>query len=139
MTPLQKLKWAMLQIGIEQYGFDLNELCEGETGWTKDELENITADNVDDLYEAFRDDMYDLKNEFREGDVETKLPCEYSRNYESKSVAAKIPDGSWVGWTYWYGGGKHGEPEAIGWMENAYDLNVAEEEKMVIVRTFTKK
>lgn len=139
MTPLQKLKWAMLQIGIDQYGFDLNELCEGESDWSEDELLNITADNVDDLYEAFRDDMYDLKNEFREGDVETNLPCDYSRHYESKSVAAKIPDGSWVGWTYWYGGGKYGEPEAIGWMEDAYDLDVIEEEKMVMVRTFTKK
>lgn len=134
MTPLQKLKWAMLQIGIDQYGFDLKEAFDDNQ-----EIVSLTEDTIDDLYEAFHDDMYDLKNEFREGDVETNLPCDYSRHYESKSVAAKIPDGSWVGWTYWYGGGKHGEPEAIGWMEYAYDLDVIEEEKMVIVRTFTKK
>lgn len=133
MTPEQKLKWAMLQIGIDQYGFVIAD------AFSDVFITEITKENVDDLYEVFRDDMYDLKNEFREGEVETKVPCDYSRHYESKSVAAKMPDGSWVGWTYWYGGGKHGEPEAIYWMEDAYDLDVVEEEKLVIVRTFTKK
>ena len=50
-----------------------------------------------------------------------------------------MPDGSWVGWTYWYGGGKYGEPEAIDWMDDAYDLACTEEEKVVTVRTFTKQ
>lgn len=133
MTPSQKLKWAMIEIGIDGYDFVISDAF-------SDELTTaITEDNIDDLYEAFRDDMYDLKYEFREGEVETNLPCDYSRHYESKSVAAKMPDGSWVGWTYWYGGGKHGEPESIDWVSGAYDLNVVEEEKLVIVRTFTKK
>jgi hypothetical protein len=68
--------------------------------------------------------------------VETHLSCPSSRHYESDAVAAKAPDGSWVGWTYWYGGGKHGEPEAIDWIEDAYDVICAEEEKLVVVRTF---
>jgi hypothetical protein len=46
---------------------------------------------------------------------------------------------SWIGWTYFYGGGKYGEPESIDWMSEAYFLDVAEEEKMVVVRTFKKK
>lgn len=123
----------MLQIGIDNYGFVIAD------AFSDVFITEITKENVDDLYEAFCDDIQDIKYEFREGEVETKLPCDYSRHYESKSVAAKIPDGSWVGWTYWYGGGKHGEPEAIDWMEDAYDLDVVEEEKLVIVRTFTKK
>ena len=76
---------------------------------------------------------------FIEGEVETDISTEWSRHYESNGVASRMPDGSWVGWTYWYGGGKHGEPGAIDWMSEAYDLDVVEEEKIVIVRTFTKK
>lgn len=39
----------------------------------------------------------------------------------------------------WYGGGKHGEPGAMPWMEEAYDVSCAEEEKVVTVRTFAAK
>lgn len=81
----------------------------------------------------------DFESEFREGDEETDIPADWSRHYECKSVAAKLSDGSWVGWSYWYGGGKYGDPESIEWMEDAYDLDCKEEEKTLIVRTFTKK
>lgn len=103
--------------------------------------EPITADNVEEIFDANNDDyqLQDYMTEFREGTVETGLSCDYSRHYESKSVAAKMPDGQWLGWTYWYGGGKHGEPEAIDWINEAYFLDCAEEEKLVIVQTFTKK
>lgn len=92
------------------------------------------------LWEALEeaDNHWDAMSEVREGEAETGLPCEWSRHYESKSVAAPLPDGSWVGWTYWYGGGKHSEPEAIDWMSEAYDLDCVEEEKTVTVRTFSK-
>jgi hypothetical protein len=122
MTPEQKLKWAILVA-------------------TREDAPDVTAENVDELYdELVEEDMHwDAKNEIRSGEVETKLPCEWSRHYEAKSVAAKMPDGSWVGWTYWYGGGKHGEPEAIDWMEDAYDLDCKEEKKVVVVQTFSKR
>lgn len=84
------------------------------------------------------DAHWDYESEFRSGDIETDIPSESSRHYESKSVATKLDDGSWVGWTYWYGGGKHGEPETIDWMEDAYDLAVEETEQLVVVRKFTK-
>jgi len=128
MTPEQKLKHAILLRAVE--------------------LENIkkidaqvTAENVDDLYAESNEgwELQDPCNEMRSGEVETGIACEWSRNYESKAVAAKMPDGSWVGWTYWYGGGKHGEPEAIDWIDEAYDIEVTEEEKTVLVRTFKQK
>ena len=74
----------------------------------------------------------------RSSGTNTGLECELSHHYESNAVAAKLPDGSWVGWTYWYGGGKHGEPEAVDWMDDAYAVDCAEEQKMVTVRTFTQ-
>ena len=97
-------------------------------------------ETIDDLYSELteQDTHWGAISELREGDEETGLPCEYSRHYESESVAAQMPDGSWVGWTYWSGGGKHGEPEAMDWMGEAYDLNCKEEQKMVTVREFKK-
>lgn len=128
MTPEQKIKHAVL-LRYESWNDDVN-------------FPEITAANVDDLYGATDGDDYELqdaRNEIRGGAVETGIKCDWSRSYESKAVAAKMPDGTWVGWTYWYGGGKHGEPEAIDWMDEAYDLTVAEEEKVVTVRTFQRQ
>ena len=126
MTPKQKIKHAILQI---------------IASWDEEPAPDVTAENVDELYDA-ADESYvkDARNEVRSSGIETGLPCKGSRNYESELVAAKMPDGSWVGWDYcyWHGGGKHGEPEDIDWMDDAYDLDCAEEEKVVIVRTFKK-
>lgn len=127
MTPEQKIKKEILLKAIKHK--DLN--FEG----------NVTEENIEDLYQKLVDEElhWDYKNEMREGLFETNISCDYSRHYEAKSVAMKISDGSWLGWTYWYGGGKFGEPEAIDWMSEAYELNYKEEEKVVIVRTFEKK
>lgn len=98
-----------------------------------------TAEQVQEAWEKYEDDLQDDISEFREGEYRTELSCESSRHYESESVARQLSDGSWVGWTYWYGGGKHGCPEEIDWLGDAYDLDVTEEEKLVVVRTFKKK
>lgn len=126
MTPEQKLKWAVLA---------------RVAGWEGNPAPDYPCQNVDELYEKLVDEdaHWDGKSEVRSGEVETKLPCEYSRHYERKAVAMRFPDNSWVGWTYWYGGGKHSEPEAIDWMEYAYELDCNEEERTVIVQTFKEK
>jgi hypothetical protein len=125
VTAEQKIKYQILLEAIRH-------------GWLELELGHDDINNVDELFQQFIDDLWDAKNEFRQGEFETDIKCDYSRHYESKSVAAKLWDGSWVGWTYWYGGGKHGEPEAIDWMDEAYFLDCVEEEKLVVVRTFSK-
>ncbi|UZS00892.1 hypothetical protein [Pseudomonas phage vB_PsaM_M1] len=98
-------------------------------------------EEVEALYEKMYDEdiLWDAISEIRCSGINTNIACPYSRHYESQSVALQCIDGSWVGWTYWYGGGKHGEPESIDWIEHAYDLDVKEEEKLVIVREFSKK
>lgn len=126
MTPQQKIKAKILQ------NARIEVLPDTNIDETYAKLHDPDSDNFDDS-------VYDASCEMREGDVDTNIPCGYSRHYESKSVAAKMLDGSWVGWTYWYGGGKHGQPESIPWMEDAYDLDCVEEEKLVVVRTFKKK
>lgn len=127
MTPLQKLKHAILVRATEM---------EGKIPST----EPITAENIDDIYEELDggDWLQDARSEVRCTGTDTSLAPNYSRHYEAEAVAVKTPDGSWVGFTHYYGGGKHGEPEAMPWMEQAYDVTVVEEEKLVIVQTFSK-
>lgn len=126
MTPLQKLKHMIL---IRNAELESTEPPEG-----------VTADNVDGLFDAAeeQEQLYDARNEVRSSGIETNVAAPHSRHYEAQSVASQAPDGSWVGWTYWYGGGKHSEPEAVDWMEDAYNLTCVEEQKMVTVRTFAK-
>lgn len=123
MTPEQKIKWAILVQAIA---------CNDVPA-----IDEITAENIDDLYHTHLI-AKDYQSEFRTTGELTGLQCDYSRHYESDAVAAQVPDGSWVGWTYWHGGGKHSDPEAIDWMDKAYFLDCTEEEKMVVVRTFAK-
>ena len=47
-------------------------------------------------------------------------------------------DYKWVGWHYWYGGGKHGEPESIDWIEDAEFVDIESEEEVVIVKRVFK-
>jgi hypothetical protein len=126
MNPEQKVKWLILLLRAE---------------WTEKPLGDVTADNIDELYDEAdeSDDGYlqDARNEIRCSGTETNIPAPSSRHYEADSVAAQLPDGSWVGWTYWHGGGKHGEPEAIDWMNEAYNL-VVTGEQTIIKRIFAK-
>lgn len=126
MTPEQKLKWAIL---LKAVAFE--DIADPGA---------ITDDNVDQLYEDHNQnwELQDARNEIRCSGQETSFPTPLSRHYECDSVAAQMPDGSWVGWNYWYGGGKHGEPEAIDWINHAYDLTCTEEQVMTTKRTFTK-
>lgn len=127
MTPEQKIKHLILIRDVALTGRD-------------DDLTHLTAEQVEQRYDALveAEEHWDATSEVREGEVETDLPCEWSRHYESKAVAAQYVDGTWVGWTHWYGGGKHGQPEAVEWVSEAYDLRCTEEEKVVTVRTFKK-
>ena len=127
MTPETKIKATILLQARESWG----ESFIGDP-------HSMTEDEIIDLYDE-SESALDIAYDFREGDVETDIDCGCSRHYELKSVASEMFDGSWVGWTYWYGGGKFGNPEEIPWMEDAYDLDCVEEEKLVIVRTFSKK
>lgn len=127
MTPQQLVRYCILAV---------------DARWSDKELpSDLTGEQVDGLYEELEeaDAHWDAKNELREGEQQTGIEAPYSRHYESQSVAAQAPNGQWVGWTYWYGGGKHGEPEAIDWMEHAYLLDHQSEEKVVTVHSFTRR
>lgn len=124
MTPQDKINWLALKINAE---------------WDEKDISHIKT--AEDIAQAVEESecLLDAYSEIREGQFETDIPCEWSRHYESKSVAHEMPDGSWVGWTYWYGGGKWGEPDAIDWQSEAYDLDCVEKEQTVIVHEFSKR
>ena len=121
MTPEQKVKYLILNYGDK-------------------ELLRYPCKNVDELYEKLVEEgmHWEGMGEIRYGEVETDIDPEYHRNFENVSVASQLPDGSWVGWTRWQGGGKHSNPEDIEWISDSYDLDVSKEEKVVTVRTFAK-
>lgn len=99
----------------------------------------ITPETVDGLYDSNNDDyeLQDEINDMRYGGTNTGIDRGIrSRHYECEEVAKQMQSGKWVGFTYWHGGGKHGEPESIDWIDDAYFVNVTEEEKVVTVRTF---
>lgn len=129
MTPEQKLKHLVL---LKSVDFGAEPLPEP-----------ITAETIDELYDECEGndggELQDARSEIRSSGEETDgIDSPYSRHYESHAVACQYLDGSWVGWTYWYGGGKFGQPEAIDWMDEAYDLTCTEEQVTVTQRTFAK-
>lgn len=100
-----------------------------------------TADAVADAWTRLSDEgLYDLDEatqRVRGGECPTDVPAPGSRHYATRSVAARMLDGTWVGWTFYHGGGRHGEPAQEPWMEAAYDLDVVE--VMMPVKVFTRR
>jgi len=131
MTPEQILKAAI----IEQVAQWINDdgvddlLLEGPFD---------TQEKIDAAFEAIEehyleDEASEAESELRGSYThETGIQTQYSRYYESKAVARRFGD-KWVGWTYWYGGGKHGEPESVEWIEHAYFVEAKEETQVVLV------
>jgi hypothetical protein len=127
MNAQQKLKYLILVRHLEMGFYD-----------PEYKLEDLTAESIDEIFEENEDDLGDAKEEIRCAGHETDIPSDWSRHYECESRGAQLPDGSWVGWNYWFGGGKHGEPAAMPWIETAYDIECVGE-RTIIVREFAKK
>jgi hypothetical protein len=134
MSPSSKLKKAILELAIGTVGYFRQEELDKLAKY----LPLDTEEKVCDAYDLANDNdwLVDVIYGFRCGQVETGLLPPYSRHYSAKEVATETSDG-WVGWTYWSGGGKHGEPEAIEWIMDAYDLDCKEETR--VVKVFTRK
>lgn len=127
MTPTQKIKWLVLS---------------ALAGYAKTAPPPYPCANVDELYAAVErdgnlcDELRDAISLVRNSGEETGLGVAYRHSYDSRAVAKQLPDGSWVGWSYWHGGGKHGDPSSIPWMGDAYDVTSHEETR--VVRVFNK-
>lgn len=115
-------------------------LCQAiENGDIVDPKTFLSEDNIDRLYEellAKEGLHWEYESDFRYSGEDTDLPCFGNQHYEAKYVAARLKDGRWIGWTFWYGGGKHSDPGSIPWMEDASFLRCTEEEIVITQRTF---
>lgn len=132
MTAPQKLKWAILMTAYNGNGLVAPDVSASTIDKVYEDHKSRTAG-----HEQVLGTIGDVEYEFRDG-VPTSLPQrECSRHYESYEVAAETPDGTWVGWTFWHGGGKHSEPEAIDWIPDAYFVEMKVEMKPV--RVFSVK
>ncbi|CAH9014380.1 conserved hypothetical protein [Vibrio phage 249E41-1] len=120
-----------------------------EEGVTLKEGVTLTLDNSEDIYDCpdeflegdyLEDKMSDALYEIRYTGEEISLsPKNYSRHYEVDCVVSKFDD-VWIAWDYYYGGGKHADPDAIEWISDAEILNLDKEEEVVtVVRTFSRK
>ncbi len=78
----------------------------------------------------------DVEREFRGAGTPTDLRAPGSRHYECDMHVVQCGD-KWVAFPYWYGGGKHGDPEAIPWLdaEEVRFVNMREETRVVQVFT----
>ena len=124
MTPEQRIKREILTRASEAH-------------WEPFTLPELTAKNIDDAYDVLMDEcgstVQDEEMEFRGGGVITDIQPKLNYHFPSESHAIKLQDGGWVGWTFYYGGGRHDDPEAVDWMEYAYEVDMTEETKVVQV------
>lgn len=117
LTAPQKLKWHIMKE------------CEA---WP--EGEEAVGEFIDNAWDLQKKNL-DWRWMNAQGQ-KTSFRGEYSRNYSCEILATEMPDGSWVAWPHWYGGGKHGDSESIPWIEDAFDIEVWTETREV--RCFAK-
>lgn len=91
------------------------------------------GENVDQEWELHCEDLEDHLHDFRYSGEPQDKAVDDGRYYSSRQVYRKLSTGETVGWTYYFGGGKHGEPGAIDWVEDAYLLEVTKEMRPVKV------
>jgi len=99
-----------------------------------------TPEEIEAAYDlaVFKRIHWDFVEEVRDSGIKTDLPAPFNRNYEI-DIHAHFIDNQWVAFPYYYGGGKYGEPGAMPWMEESFFVDCKEEERVVTVRTFSKK
>jgi hypothetical protein len=131
MTPEQILKAAILEYVAQSISDDEDIELSLEGPFDTQEKIDAAFEAIEEQY--LDDEVSEAESELRGSYThETGIKCDYSRHYESKAVARQFGD-KWVGWTYWYGGGKHGEPGSVEWMEHAYFVEAKEETQVVLV------
>lgn len=97
--------------------------------------ENLTGNEIDELYESYDrwDQLADPWNEIRYSGIDCNLKAStWSRHYEVDSKAIKV-DGIWIQFDYYYGGGKHSEPEDFDFIHHAKIVN-CEETRVTITK-----
>ena len=92
--------------------------------------DEITVDNVDELYEAVTAEHgqgWDQEFLLQVESCQTGLEAPHVPGYESRAVAARMPDGSWVGWSQLCRPGTvRGTVETVQLVDDAYVVHCSE-------------
>ncbi len=136
LTASQIAKLLVMHHGIDAFGYKYDSLRNAPKGLvTLEDLASMSGEDLDQLYDESSHD--DAVNEVRYGAVGAPgIPswCHYSwgRNYEVDVKAFILPDGRALAFCEMSGGGKHGEPDAYPWVEEAKFIKVSGVEERVI-------
>lgn len=102
--------------------------------------ENLSGDEIDRLYESYDrwNELADPWNEIRYSGIDCNLKATtWSRHYDVDSKAIKIDD-KWIQFDYYYGGGKHSEPEYFDYIEHAKIVDCTEEQITITKYNFSE-
>lgn len=100
-----------------------------------DAIEDTFTTGFESEYEDdFQGILYEIRDEGFEVNLSTKT---YSRHYEVDCYVLEI-DGKWVAYDYYYGGGKHGQPEEFDWLPTCRYVNCEEKVVTKVERTFSE-
>ena len=101
----------------------------------------LTLDNAEHIYnqnvyedEIYADTLQELLVDFRYSGTASNLSAPYSRHFEV-DMHVRLIDGVWIAWPFYYGGGKHAEPDVIEWIGQAKIVEI-EREEVVVRRIF---
>lgn len=129
LTPTQLIKKAIVQRINERNYDDFRQPVE-------------TAEQIEAAFDlAVENDLHwDWENEVRESGIETELSADafWSRHYEVE-IRALLIDNQYVAYPFYYAGGKHGQPESVDWMKDAFFVDCEEKQVTITQKTFTKK
>ncbi|KAI2693101.1 hypothetical protein [Pseudomonas sp. TNT3] len=136
LTASQMAKLLVMHHGIDAFGYKYDSVGDAPKGLvTLDDLASMSGEDLDQLYDESSHD--DAVNEVRYSAVAAPgVPswCHYSweRNYDVDVKAFILPDGRALAFCEMSGGGKHGEPDAYPWVEEAKFIKVSGVEERVI-------
>jgi hypothetical protein len=90
---------------------------------------DIPEDQIDTLWDKHCDDLQDSRNEVRwQGDevseIKSRAHYTWGRNYDVDVRVIKLPGDKGLAYNFMSGGGKHGEPEAYPWWDEAWFVEV---------------
>lgn len=106
----------------------------------KDEhMYDVIGDTFNTGFEGeYEDDFQEILYEIRDEGFEVNLSTKtYSRHYEVDCYVLEI-EGKWIAYDYYYGGGKHGEPEEFDWLSTCRYVNCEERVVTKVERTFSE-
>ena len=104
----------------------------------KDEYSSEMIDEMygDALNGEYSDEVNEESYNIRHDGEEINLPATCtSRHYEVDTHVLNI-DGKWIAFDYYYGGGKHSDPDSIDWLDTCRFVCCEEKVVTQTIRTF---